>query len=125
MIFVFGSNKMGIHRAGAAKYALEYFGAIMGQAEGHQGNSYALPTKQTPKVPLSLPAITENIERFMSYANKRHMKQFKVTKIACGLAGYHDYQIASLFRKAPNNCYFDMDWMPYLGEDKKYWGTYD
>ena len=45
MIFVFGSNKSGIHGAGAAKYALEHKGAQWGIGEGIVGESYALPTK--------------------------------------------------------------------------------
>ena len=44
-IFVFGSNPEGRHGVGAAKVAREQFGAIYGQGEGLQGNSYALPTK--------------------------------------------------------------------------------
>ena len=44
-IFVFGSNPEGRHGSGSAKIALLHFGAIYGQGEGLQGNSYALPTK--------------------------------------------------------------------------------
>lgn len=44
-IFVFGSNPEGRHGAGAAKTAVQKFGAIYGQGEGLQGNAYALPTK--------------------------------------------------------------------------------
>lgn len=36
-IFVFGSNKAGNHAGGAARTAVEKFGAIMGQGEGLQG----------------------------------------------------------------------------------------
>lgn len=43
-IFVFGSNMNGNHTGGAARLAVEKFGAIMGQAEGIQGQSYAIPT---------------------------------------------------------------------------------
>lgn len=43
-IFVFGSNMNGNHAGGAARLAVEKFGAIMGQAEGIQGQSYAIPT---------------------------------------------------------------------------------
>lgn len=42
-IFVFSSNKAGNHAAGAAKLAVEKFGAVMGEAEGLQGQSYAIP----------------------------------------------------------------------------------
>jgi hypothetical protein len=48
-IFVFGSNPEGRHGAGAAKIAKEQFGAIYGQGEGIQGNSYAIPTKDIYK----------------------------------------------------------------------------
>lgn len=33
-IFVFGSNMNGNHAGGAARLAVEKFGAVMGQAEG-------------------------------------------------------------------------------------------
>ena len=45
-IFVFGSNARGLHMGGAARVALEKFGAIMGQGEGPQGQSYAIPTME-------------------------------------------------------------------------------
>lgn len=38
-VFVFGSNAQGHHYAGAAKVAVEKFGAIMGQGHGLQGKS--------------------------------------------------------------------------------------
>ena len=44
-VFVFGSNLSGIHGGGAAKLALNEFGAKWGQATGIQGNTYAIPTK--------------------------------------------------------------------------------
>ena len=44
-IFVFGSNPEGRHGKGAAKIAVDQFGAKYGQGEGLQGNAYALPTK--------------------------------------------------------------------------------
>ena len=40
-IFVFGSNMNGNHAGGAARLAVEKFGAIMGKAKGIQGQSYA------------------------------------------------------------------------------------
>lgn len=45
VVFVFGSNPEGRHGKGAAKVAVDNFGAIYGQGEGLQGNAYALPTK--------------------------------------------------------------------------------
>ena len=48
-IFVFGSNPEGKHGAGAARTAVDKFGAKYGQGEGLQGNAYALPTKDLNK----------------------------------------------------------------------------
>ena len=42
-IFVFGSNTLGYHTGGASKTARKKFGAVWGQAEGLQGQSYAIP----------------------------------------------------------------------------------
>ena len=43
-IFVFGSNSCGVHNGNAASTAMK-FGAIMGQAAGAQGQTYAIPSK--------------------------------------------------------------------------------
>ena len=43
-IFVFGSNSNGVHNGNAAATAMK-FGAIMGQAVGMQGQTYAMPSK--------------------------------------------------------------------------------
>lgn len=45
-IFVFGSNLAGAHGGGAARVALNRFGAIWGQGVGLQGQSYGIPTMQ-------------------------------------------------------------------------------
>ena len=45
-IFVFGSNLAGHHMGGAARTAMDHFGAEWGKGEGIQGQSYAIPTMQ-------------------------------------------------------------------------------
>lgn len=45
-VFVFGSNLAGAHAGGAARVALDKFGAVWGQGVGLQGQSYAIPTMQ-------------------------------------------------------------------------------
>ena len=83
-IFVFGSNPEGRHGAGAAKTAIEKFGAIYGQGEGLQGSSYALPTKDLRvKENRSLRSIspvqiTENIKKMYEVARQNPGKQFKI-----------------------------------------------
>ena len=120
MVFVFGSNEAGRHGAGAARVALKSHGAIYGQGEGPQGNSYGIPTKDSDLQVLSLVAIKRYIVRFQDYANRHPGQFFQVTRIGCGLAGYTTIQIAPTVLNSPSNCYFEEAWKPYLG-NVNYW----
>lgn len=125
MIFVFGSNLSGIHGAGAAKTALQRHGAVIGIGEGHQGNSYALPTKGINITYMPLSEVKPHVDTFLEYARNAHPQGFQVTRVGCGLAGFRDDQIAPLFINAPENCFFDTAWKPYLGfAPREYWGHY-
>lgn len=124
-IFVFGSNLGGFHGAGAAKFALNHKGAILRQAVGRQGQSYAIPTKDaTIKHTLPLTDIRTEVERFIQYARTHDDLEFQVTRIGCGLAGLKDEDIAPMFRHHSPNCWFDEAWKPYLPKDTKFWGTF-
>ncbi len=94
-IFVFGSNLRGIHRSGAAKMALERFGAVHGQGVGLQGNSYAIPTMQG-----GVETIKPYVDEFIAFASRHHELIFYVTKIGCGIAGFKEEEIAPLFADA-------------------------
>ena len=107
MIFVFGSNLNGIHGAGAAGFAYSKRGAVWGQGEGPQGDSYALPTCIAPGVPLDLRSIRHYVEKFLDFAKRHPELSFQVTAVGCGIAGYKPSQIAAMFLKAPNNV-----WLP-------------
>ncbi|QIW87238.1 hypothetical protein Ab1vBOLIVR2_gp43 [Agrobacterium phage OLIVR2] len=48
--------------------------------------------------------------------------KFQVTRIGCGLAGLKDEEVAPMFIGAPDNCWFDTAWEPWVGEDRNYWG---
>ena len=93
-IFVFGSNVNGAHAGGAARTAVEKFGAIWGQGEGLQGQSYAIPTME------GLDSMEAAINRFIEFAELHQEYKFLVTPIGCGIAGYSPIQIAPLFRHA-------------------------
>ena len=97
-IFVFGSNEAGIHGAGAAKLAVEKFGAKMGMGYGLQGQSFGIPTKDTFIRTLSLDKIEFYIYSFLSEVMEYTDTEFLVTKIGCGLAGYSEEEIANLFK---------------------------
>lgn len=124
MIFVFGSNIMGRHGKGAALIALKEHGAIPGKGHGIMGNSYALATCGRNFEPLPLIMIQANVERFMGYAYGNLDLKYQVTRVGCGLGRYHNRDIAPMFAHAPDNCFFDDQWKPYLGDRHEYWGTY-
>lgn len=92
-IFVFGSNASGYHGGGAAAYAMRKFGAIWGQGEGLQGQSYAIPTME------GIAELSEAIRRFTSFAAEHPELRFMVTRVGCGVAGYSVSQIAPLFKE--------------------------
>ena len=94
-IFVFGSNLQGMHGGGAARTALERFGAVWGQGTGLQGQSYAIPTMHGGPE-----AIRPYVDEFISFARQHKELTFLVTEIGCGLAGYEPADIAPLFEEA-------------------------
>lgn len=91
-IFVFGSNPQGIHAQGAAATAVKNFGAIMGQGEGLQGQSYAIPTTGT------LQEMDEAVQRFTMFADQHTEMRFLVTRVGCGIAGKSLKDVARMFR---------------------------
>lgn len=98
-IFVFGSNTQGRHGRGAALTAYLSHGAVLGQAEGLQGHSYAIPTKELRQgyPTVTLAQIRAAVQRFIEFANALPHQRFVVTRIGCGLAGFTDAQIAPMF----------------------------
>ena len=102
-VFVFGSNLAGRHGKGAALWARQHRGAIYGQGVGHQGNAYAIPTKDHHLQVLPLHVIQAYVTEFLDYARQRPSVAFELTPIGCGLAGYRPDQIAPMFANAPSN----------------------
>jgi uncharacterized protein YegL len=94
-IFVFGSDISGNHSGGAARQAYERFGAVMGQAEGIQGKSYAIPTTG-----VTTKEMAEAIRRFIKFADQHRSYHFLVTRIGCGHGGYTDDIMAKFFEPA-------------------------
>lgn len=115
-ILVFGSNREGRHGKGAAHNAWQLWGAQYGQAEGLQGRSYGIVTKELrhgyPKV--ELPAIKIGVEKFIRFAEEHPQHTFIVTPIGCGLAGFKHEQIGPMFKNAPKNCVIPKEFIPYV-----------
>lgn len=121
-IFVFGSNPEGRHGLGAAKVAREKFGAIYGQGEGLQGNSYALPTKDlrlSDNQSLQPSQIVENIKRLYECARENPDKDFKIAyrnTESKSLNGYTGIEMIAMFIYSgpiPSNIWVSEEW----------WGT--
>src|ERR1035437_7570622 len=98
-IFVFGSNSGGYHSKFAAKQAMGW-GAVYRQAEGLQGKTYGIPTKDKRIRVLPLNEIKPYVERFIEFARNNPQLTFLVTSIGCGAAGYKPKDIAPMFAEA-------------------------
>ena len=110
-VFVFGSNIHGLHEGGAAHFAFEHFGAINGQSEGLQGQSYAIPTDGN-----SFDELKEAVGRFTDYVVIHPQNKFMLSAVGCGAACYSENQIAPLFSQAYSfgNVYVPQSFLPYV-----------
>lgn len=115
-VFVFGSNLAGIHGAGSALHAKQYFGAIHGEGIGRQGKSYAIPTKDAKFKALTLDKIKPHVQVFYDYARAHFWESFNVVAIGCGLAGYEPYDIAPIFSNPPENVNLPKEFIAYLSK---------
>lgn len=115
-VFVFGSNTQGRHGKGAALTAKNKFGAIYGQAEGPQGQSYAIITKDLTKNthPSRTPEqIKEQVHNLYEYARENPDKEFLVAYSGKGtnLNAYSNQEMADMFgsEPIPNNIVFEQE----------------
>lgn len=101
-VVVFGSNLQGIMGAGMAKQALAW-GAVPGQGLGRAGQTWALPTKETPWETLPLPRIAIYVQELWQDVKRARIVEpdtvFLIPLVGCGLAGHTPEQIAPLFRE--------------------------
>lgn len=104
-VFVFGSNIQGEHLGGAARQAYCDFGAIWGVGVGLMGQSYAIPTMFE-----SVEEIRPYVKQFNQLAEELPFKDFLLTKIGCGIAGFEEHEIAPLFKDSPMNVIKPKGW---------------
>lgn len=109
-VFVFGSNAAGAHGGGAARFAHERFGAVWGQSEGLQGQSYGIDTMS------GLEVFEEHAARFLGFAREHPELRFLVTEVGCGIAGYAPEDVAGFFRDAPSNVVLPESFVRVLGD---------
>lgn len=103
-VFVFGSNKHGMHDGGAARVALQKFGAIYGQGESLQGQSYGLVTMS------GWAETKQSAQRFIAFATNYPELTFLLTRVGCGIASYKEISVSKLFKNTPPNVIKPVGW---------------
>lgn len=115
-VFVFGSKPNGHHKSGAAKAAIEKFGAIEGKSNGFSGQSYAIPVhiEKTSKM-------DKAVKEFVAFAKNNPDKCFMVLPVGCGKAGMEVRQVAEMFSYAINfeNIWLSKDFIHALIQNRK------
>lgn len=102
-VFVFGSNPIGFHSGGASLVAFRKFGAVWEQAEGPQGQCYAIPVDVRGENVGNISSyLMRHIDKFLSYAKQHQELFFLVPRIGCGAAGFDDAFMAPFFKEAMN-----------------------
>lgn len=117
IIFVYGSNRAGIHGAGAALFAKKHYGAVQGRGIGLHNKCYGIPTKGWHMEVLTLPEIQSGVNDFLQFADACMVlpdRLFWITAIGTGLAGYSHKDIAPLFKAIPPNCRLPSQWEAIL-----------
>ena len=91
-IFVFGTDKKGSQKYGAAGFAANRFGAQIGVVEGKTGDSYALPTKG-----FSITDLNHAVSRFKDFVDSNPQFTYLITPVGCGHAGFEVSEVAKMF----------------------------
>lgn len=94
-VFVFGSKPDGNHRSGAAKIAVDKFGAQQGVGDGFCGQSYAIPVHKCHTHKMD-----KAVKSFVGYAKTHSDKAFYVLPVGCGSAGIDIRVVSEMFSKA-------------------------
>jgi hypothetical protein len=116
-VWVFGSNTSGLHYGGAAKVALDLFGAKMKHSMGRVGNSFAIPTvaiEEDKFFTRNIRLIAPFINEFVRYTHINPDLNFFCTAIGCQIAGFSPKEIAPFFKDCNTNVSFPDTWKEFL-----------
>lgn len=102
-VIVVGTNMNGEHLGGAAAQAYRDFGLEWGVSEGLSGKTYAFPTL-TEGFKQFLPTMLRDpAGRLKRFAVDNPDKEFLLTPVGTGIAGYPIEVITELFKDLPEN----------------------
>lgn len=105
-----GTNLAGAHVGGAACEAYARYGLDWGIGEGLSNSAYAFPTLDANFGQLPIERLEEARDRLYQTAQANSDKEFLLTKVGCGIAGYPEKQIRSLFTDTPDNIIKPAGW---------------
>lgn len=92
-IFVFGTDRNGTQKYGAAGIAAKSFGAKPKVIDGITGMCYALPTMGFSEEELGLAVV-----RFEQFVRTNMQYTYLVTPVGCGHAGFNVAKVAEMFK---------------------------
>ena len=97
---------------GAAQQAKEQFGAEEGIGEGLSGQTYAFPTLERDMNQRGIRGLERSRDRLFATARALPEKEFLLTKVGTGIAGYEESVMKSLFaiENKPKNVILSDDW---------------
>lgn len=102
-IIVVGTNIVGNHAGGAARQAADDFELEDGIGEGLCGQTYAFPTLNERMEQYDYGTLCSIREAFYRCAKAHTGMRFLLTKVGCGIAGYPEEMMRSLFTNVPEN----------------------
>ena len=107
---VVGTNLAGSHGAGAAYQALLNFGLAPGIGEGLSGKTYAFPTLERDMHKRGMRGLEKSRDRFLATARALPEKEFLMTAVGTGIAGYTHEEMKALFTDSPANVVLPPEW---------------
>lgn len=110
-IIVVGTNLNGNHYGGAAAQAHRDFGLEWGIAEGLSGQSYAFPTLDNDMRKCSRESLENSIRLLYGTCIEFDKKEFLLTPVGTGIAGFEPEYMKSLFKNPPKNLKLPEDWI--------------
>lgn len=97
-VFVFGANELGSHRAGSAKAAVDFYGAVMGEIH-RTGRSYGIVTLDKTFKKISIESLRYEFRSFIKQTELEPEKTFYLTKVGLGIAGWKLEEVVFCFTR--------------------------
>ena len=95
---------------GAALQAWKSFGAQYGVGEGLTGQCYAFPTLDDDFQQVSNTQLKASRLLLYKVAERNSDREFLLTKVGCGIAGFPEEKMKRFFKNAPINITKPSDW---------------